>query len=608
MGHPASRRGLVDVSQPMENADNSEPVDAARRLLVGGDPAGALRVLDGARTALPAALTMRAFILARLGDRAAALLAARAAVQTHPTGREASLMLANLLLDGAAVTQARQAVHRGLIANPECAPLWRALAGAMPSGDASALDRRAAALRRALLASPRDRQTRRALAAHLAECSARARFAGDVPKAIGTARAAIRIDATQEAAWAALMYANQCIEERTPEAAYADAVAAGKAIAGGTPPVARRPRLIRSGPLDLAILAATLSVSSVWFFLAPLLDGHDTHMLSITLYDNAPEQLEIDRARVRTVSLGGLAPDAIAERVAAGGHDVVFDVMGFGHYGSRLRVLAARPAPYALTGIGYPGTLGIDAVDWKLGDRLIHPAGGAERLHEQLLVLPHMLCYQPPAHAPQLRDRPPGAPLRLGSFNQLNKIGPTCLEAWRLTLAAVPDAQLIVKRPEIAGREDLLRARFAAHGLPMDRVRLEGGEVEHMAHLARYAGIDIALDTYPYNGTTTTCEALWMGVPVVSLVGDHESSRTGLSLLTAAGMPENAVDGPLAYAERVRALAEDRAGLAEFRRDARDRLGGTALLDKPGYSRSFATALTSAVRERDDSTDTRYQS
>lgn len=581
-----------------------EALRAARALLADGDFAGALRVLDSAaerdadgRPGRPTAMTMRAFALERLGNRAAAVAAVQAVLRAHPGDRDASLLFVRLLgSDRPEFGPVIDAARRGLVVNPDCAPLWHALA-TMPPADARDGGHDApAALLRARAAAPADPRIRRALSASLAERSTQARFAGNLARAVDLAGRAIEADPSLEGAWAARMFANLCREDLTPEDAYAEALAAGRAIVRNAPAPRHASRPGTAGPVSLGILAATLDVSSVWHFLVPLLDRHDPAAVAITLYDDAPHALRLDRARVRTVALAGLDPAAVAGRVAAAGHDAVLDVMGYGQYGSRLGVLAARPAPVALTGIGYPGTLGLDAVGYKLGDRLIHPEGGPERLHERPLRLPYMLCYRPPAHAPEAVRRPPGAPMTFGSFNQLSKIGPTCLEAWRLALIAVPEARLLVKRREIAGRERWFHDRFAAHGLPMDRVSLEGGEAGHGDHLARYADIDIALDTYPYNGTTTTCEALWMGVPVVSLVGDRESSRTGLSLLTAAGRPADAVATPAAFAGRVAALARDAAGRADWRVDARRQLRASALLDETGYARSFEAALTAVVR------------
>jgi predicted O-linked N-acetylglucosamine transferase (SPINDLY family) len=283
--------------------------------------------------------------------------------------------------------------------------------------------------------------------------------------------------------------------------------------------------------------------------------------------------------------------------------DVLVDLAGHTQ-GSRLLAFARKPAPVQFSYCGYPNTTGLPAIDYRITDALADPPGGeAERLHVERLarVDGGFLAY--PLDAARL---PPVAPppalanghVTFGSFNNLSKISATTLRLWREVLAAVPASRLIIKAGALgdARTRELARRRFEDTGLPMARVELLGHVVSPLEHLAMYRRIDVALDAFPYNGTTTTCEALSMGVPVVSLHGTHHVSRVGLSLLTAAGFPQWATDDEGKFVEIARSLALDVAALATLRAQMRTRLSASALCDGRRLARGVEAAFRDAWR------------
>ena len=247
--------------------------------------------------------------------------------------------------------------------------------------------------------------------------------------------------------------------------------------------------------------------------------------------------------------------------------------------------LARRAAPIQVTCIGDPRTTGNPAIDVRLVDEITDPAPASDAYcTERLVRLPGcFLCYEPHEDAPPPR-RPldvDGAFVTFGSFNVADKTGPAVLDLWARLLRETPGSRLILKslsyRPPEA-RERIL-ARFRAAGVDPGRVSIVAEEQSMADHLAWYRQVDIALDTFPYAGTTTTCDALWMGVPVVTLRGAWHPARVGASLLAAVGLPELVADDPDHYVRIAHALADDRERLAALHAGLRPRLAASPLLD-----------------------------
>jgi predicted O-linked N-acetylglucosamine transferase (SPINDLY family) len=203
------------------------------------------------------------------------------------------------------------------------------------------------------------------------------------------------------------------------------------------------------------------------------------------------------------------------------------------------------------------------------------------------------VCYRPPEDAPPVATRAAEGAIAFGSFNTSQKVSPECVQLWARVLRRVPGSVLVLKRREFADpwiARQFIEA-FGREGVEASRLRFLGKTPSVAEHLAAYAEVDIALDTYPYHGTTTTCEALWMGVPVVSLIGNSHASRVGLSLLSATGLRRLTTDDHREFEEIAAGLAADRAALAAMRTSLRERVRDSVLCDGPSFAARFADAM-----------------
>jgi predicted O-linked N-acetylglucosamine transferase (SPINDLY family) len=263
-------------------------------------------------------------------------------------------------------------------------------------------------------------------------------------------------------------------------------------------------------------------------------------------------------------------------------------------------VFARRPAPVRVTWLGYPDTTGLAEIDYRLTDACADPQGATERFHvEQLVRLEHgFLCYQPPPDAPAPAASARRGAVTFGSFNNAAKVSPAVLRLWAQVVASVPGSRLVLKAQAFAARgaRDHIASAFAAAGGDAKALTLLEPAAAEAEHLGFYREIDIALDTYPYHGTTTTCEALWMGVPVVTLAGPTHVSRVGASLLSAAGLPELVARTPEEYVRKAAELARDANRLGTLRAGLRDRLRASALLDAAGFTRALEAAFETLAR------------
>ena len=341
---------------------------------------------------------------------------------------------------------------------------------------------------------------------------------------------------------------------------------------------------------------------SVAYFAEPLLAAHDPGTVEVTCYaavkkpDDVTERLQVRAAAWRNIV--GMSDVAAADCIRADRIDILVDLAGH-TAGNRLGIFARKPAPVQATYIGYPNTTGLTRVDYRLTDASADPLGEDESLYtEHLYRLPRcFLAYLPPADAPPVAARPSLAAghVTFGSFNALPKVNARTVAAWAAILDAVPNARLVLKNASLVDPETQARYRdlFASHGIAAARVELVAYVPDKGGHLGLYNRIDIALDTFPYNGTTTTCEALWMGVPVVTWRGDRHAGRVGASLLAVVGLDELVAPSVESYVALAQDLAAQPERLAAISRSLRGRLEGSPLLD----ARGLARAVEDAYRE-----------
>jgi protein O-GlcNAc transferase len=366
---------------------------------------------------------------------------------------------------------------------------------------------------------------------------------------------------------------------------------------------AERPAPRRRQPsgdaLRVGFLSADLRRHSVSYFVEPLLRHMDRSRFFLACYmttDHRDERSELlERLSDRWQRVSALQDTAIAQLIRDDRIDVLIDLNG-NTGGWQPDVLAMRPAPLIGTYCGYPNTTGLDCVDFRIVDSITDPPGSEALCVERLTRIdPCFLCYTPGEHTPDPAPGPAerGEPITFGSFNNLTKTNDQTLALWARVLAAVPGSRLFIKTlPFVDARVRAdVAERLARAGLPPERATLTPPTQDPRSHLETYAQIDISLDTFPYHGTTTTCESLLMGVPVVSLTGTTHASRVGASLLHAAGCGAWAAVSEDAFVSVAARLASDRAGLAALRRSLRPRLLASVLCDQRAFARRFGDAL-----------------
>ncbi|MDQ5977544.1 MAG: protein O-GlcNAc transferase [Verrucomicrobiota bacterium] len=370
--------------------------------------------------------------------------------------------------------------------------------------------------------------------------------------------------------------------------------------------------------LRLAILSPDLRSHSCAWFLEPLLRHLDPTQFELYLYH---DHFREDAVSARFKELATVwrnfvgQPEAAVEKVIrADAPDIIVDLAGHTGMTSRLPLFARHLAPVQVNYLGYPNTTGLSAMHYRFTDATVDPVGDADALATEKLVrfAPTAWAYQPPPVTPEVNVRNTNfhatpsdghnqskvrntnfGPVTFGCFNNVAKITDDTLRLWARVLAAVPGSQLLLKGRGF-GEEPVRRRyfeRFAAAGLPVERVEFLERTAKTDDHLALYGRVDISLDTFPYHGTTTTCEALWMGVPVVTLMGDRHVARVSGSLLKAIGRGEWVAQTPDDYVRIAIELATEPAKLAAIRAGLRDEVRNSPLGDHPGQSARFAAAV-----------------
>lgn len=336
-------------------------------------------------------------------------------------------------------------------------------------------------------------------------------------------------------------------------------------------------------------------------FLEPALARHEREAFEVFCYQGGSVVDEVTRRLMQQAehwhNIAELDDPRAAQLIRDDQIDILVDVSGHTK-GNRLLLFARRPAPLQVSYLGYLNTTGMKAIDYRISDSYADPPGLSDRVHtEKLLRLPRTLwCYRPPPDAPPVAALPA---LRRGhvtfaSFNHVAKLNPRVLELWAQLLHQLPGSRLLVMAVPDDGAEARIRRGLA--GVDPDRVSMLG-RLERAGYWQQFAGVDIALDPFPYAGGATTCDTLWMGVPVVTLAGDYGFSRSGVTILANAGLSHLIAQGAGDYLRLARALAGDLDRLARLRRGLRERLRASALTDASAYARDLHGAYRNIWRD-----------
>jgi protein O-GlcNAc transferase len=403
----------------------------------------------------------------------------------------------------------------------------------------------------------------------------------------------------------ARLVALQYLGDRSRELIFEEHRLAGAAIAG--PPRREFSRSLEpQRRLRIGFLSPDLHRHSVAYFIEPLLAHLDRSQFEVYLYhdnstvDAASERLHRLVPNWRVVA--GLDDDVLEGILRGDALDILFDLAG--HTGmNRLPLFARRLAPLQATYLGYPDTTGLPAMDYRLVDEITDPPGEAEAFCSEKLLrfAPTAWCYAPPAEAPAPVPPPSlrGREVTFGCFNNFAKVTDHALLAWSRLLQTVPSSRLLFKGYglTVPALQSAAGRRLAAAGIAAERVEFMERTRTVEEHLALYGRIDVALDTFPYHGTTTTCESLWMGVPVISLVGDRHASRVGASLLQAVGHSEWLARDWHDYVMKAAACAGDQAGRTGLRLGLREQMRASALLGHAAQAGRFGAALREIWRQ-----------
>ncbi|MDX2146346.1 MAG: tetratricopeptide repeat protein [Planctomycetota bacterium] len=614
-----------------------------------GDRAGAivlLRRLVAKDQRDPQVCMALASCLKRDGQFEAALHAARLAVAAAPRLADAHRFLGGLLLEGNRGPDAAASFRKAVDLAPEQAVYWHGLARSLaltePLDTVLEASRRSLELARrsldqavpgfatlhedadALTKGPSSDSAQRRrphvdLLVSLLGWHADVLFdAARATEGVACLRAALELkpaDPTLEMTFAQRLLYDELASEDEVAAAHTHAaslVARSPYPLPILPPASAPPaRAPHAAPIRVGYCSGDLCCHSVAFFFEPLVRAHDRARVRVHVYDSTPPSRRdavserIARASDAWFDASSVSDEALARQIRADGIDVLIDLSGLTP-GQRLRVFAARPAAVQLSYLGYPLSLAHAQLDARLSDHLADPertAGDHDRAAEQsrILRLPRcFLCYAPPAGvseklAPAAHSG--DAPIVFASFNNVNKLGEATIRAWARVLARMPGSHLHLKSfksvPSLI--EVDLRKRFEACGVDGNRVRVLPNTPDVQSHLAAYQPVCVALDTFPYHGTTTTCEALFMGVPVVTLVGAFHRARVGASLLAAVGLDDLVCRSWDEYVDKAVELARDHPRRQTLARDLRPALLKSPLCDAPELARTLEAAFAASL-------------
>jgi predicted O-linked N-acetylglucosamine transferase (SPINDLY family) len=331
------------------------------------------------------------------------------------------------------------------------------------------------------------------------------------------------------------------------------------------------------------------------YLIEPILERHEHDHFEVFCYYNDAQVDEVTERLRRYadhwIDCVGMTDDMLADRVRGDEIDILVDLAGH-TANNRLLVFARKPAPVQVTWIGYPSTTGLATMDYRFSDTNVDPIGKSEQFYtEELVRLPVFSCFRPPSESPKVGDLPAlkAGHVTFTSFNKFNKITLDVMALWAEILRTVKDSRLIIMSVNDGEMERYVRQTFSNNGVLESRLTLMG-RIPHSEFLEIHNSVDIGLDTFPYNGGTTTRMSAWMGVPHITLAGTNARSRVGAAFLVELGHPELIAITPEEYVERAVELAKDIGRLQEIRSGLRDRMTNSPLANGESLTRSVERA------------------
>ena len=352
--------------------------------------------------------------------------------------------------------------------------------------------------------------------------------------------------------------------------------------------------------LNIGYVSADFCKHPVAFFLEPLLRVASNPAFRVFLYYNREKEdyltEQIKERGHGWRNIHDKTDDEVCELIQNDKIDILADLNGWTAH-NRQKVFAAKPAPVQISWLGYAHSTGLPTIDYRFSDAIADPPGTTEHLHTEKLyrLQDCFTAYNPVTTAPDPLPLPctENGYITFVAYNNLTKTNDQLLEWWAEILKQVPDSRLMLKSDafgkDVCFKEEWL-ARFARLGITAEQVVLNGTQVEINNHFTTLGNGDIFLDSYPYNGTTTTCETLWMAVPVITLAGRSHIARVSASILTSIGAPELIASSPQEYISKAVELAKDRQRLQYYRDNLRQMMQKSSLLDLRGLTRKLEAA------------------
>ena len=360
--------------------------------------------------------------------------------------------------------------------------------------------------------------------------------------------------------------------------------------------------------LRVGFVSGDLRVHPIGLFLEGVLAKLDFSRIELVAYSMNPKDDHIT-ARMKTsfsawTPIAQMSDEEAAHKIHADGIDILIDLAGHSA-NNRLPLFAWKPAPVQVSWLGYLASTGVPGVDYVLADPISVPEDCRNQFTEEVWHLPETFnCFTPPSEHPKLAVAAPPAlrnrHITFGCFQRPNKLSDITLSLWGRIFQTLPEAKLFLRNQELDSSDvrERLRTKLAQFGIRPDRVMMGGNIQDRETHLATYGDVDIVLDTFPYPGTTTTCEALWMGVPTVTLQGETMLGRIGASLLTCAGLREWVASSEDEYVELAVRYSEDIEGLARLRTGLREQVAVTPLFDVKRFALQLEEALFAIWRRK----------
>lgn len=344
--------------------------------------------------------------------------------------------------------------------------------------------------------------------------------------------------------------------------------------------------------LRVGYVSPDFNTHSVAYFFEPLLEHHDSKTVETFCYYN---DIKIDDTTRRLIeysehwrSVVNISDSSVVDLIKEDKIDILVDLTGHTAK-NRLLVFANKPAPIQISWLGYPNTTGLKTIDYRFTDSIADPIGEADKLYSERLIRLNngFLCYKGNKNicyhrCPPNQER---GHITFGSFNNLSKLTPQVVKIWSKILIAIPNSHLILKAQQLTYNKQRYFDLFQQQGVFKERLRLYGHLPNANDHLGLYNSIDICLDPFPFNGATTTCEALWMGVPVVTLAGDNHAGRVGASILTNLGMTDLIAQNIPDYIDTAIKIARHENYLKDLKQQLRDKMLNSTLCDGDAFAK-----------------------